>query len=154
MSVKHSHSGRRRRRSPILATRGGKSVSLISQGDVKNKRVLVEISSSEKTKGEPTVRRGSVTCPVCGYTTPASSARKQFLERAGGTHDAKLLCVITTSKGVIGKTYRKPNEADQKAFQKALSTWKNLKKDRNLYEFEFGGKKYILCGYLSLIIRK
>ena len=114
-------------RSPVLATRGGKSVSLVSRGDTKNRRVVVEISLDGTNKGEPTVRRGSVTCPLCGYTTPASNARKQFINRAGGTYDARLLCVITTRNGVVGKTYREPAEADQKAFQKALSVWKHLK---------------------------
>lgn len=114
-------------RSPVLATRGGKSVSLISRGDAKNKRVLVEISLDGTNKGEPTVRRGSVTCPLCGYTTPASNSRKQFLGRSGGTQDARLLCVITTRKGVAGKTYRKPTAADIRAFEKAVTAWRKLK---------------------------
>jgi putative DNA methylase len=114
-------------RSPILATRNRKSVCLVPRGDVKNKCVLVEISLDGTNKAEPTVRRGSATCPLCGYTTPSTNARRQFKDRAGGTHDAKLLCVITTRKGVVGKTYRLPTGADQKAFQKSLSAWKILK---------------------------
>jgi len=37
------------------------------------------------------VRRGSVSCPICGYTTPVRSVRKQLKERRGGSHDATLV---------------------------------------------------------------
>ena len=114
-------------RSPILATRGGKFVSLVSRGDVHRKGIVVEISFDKAKKGEPTVRRGSVTCPLCGYTTAAANSRRQFFDRAGGTLDAKLLCVITTRKGVVGKTYRQPTESDEEAFQRTVSAWKTLK---------------------------
>ena len=39
-----------------------------------------------------TVRRGSVTCPHCGYTTPIEQVREQLSINDGGTDDARLMC--------------------------------------------------------------
>src|SRR5206468_2834177 len=65
-----------------------------------------------------TVKRSSVTCPVCGYTTPASNVRKQFTGRNGGTYDARLLAVVTIS-AERGKDYRAPTDADRALVERA-----------------------------------
>ena len=39
-------------------------------------------------------RRGSATCPVCGYTI--LRVRAQLAERREGAHDARMTCVVTT----------------------------------------------------------
>ena len=49
-----------------------------------------------------TVRRGSATCPVCGYTTPVACVRRQLKARRGGAADARLFCVVTTRAGGAG----------------------------------------------------
>ena len=69
--------------------------------------------------GEGTVRRGSATCPVCGYTTPVASVRKQLKARRGGAADARLFCVVTTRPGQQGRFYRLPTERDLEAVRKA-----------------------------------
>ncbi len=53
------------------------------------KRVDFEIISDAKAKdvGEGTVKRGSATCPCCGFTTPVKSVREQFKKRRGGAAD-------------------------------------------------------------------
>lgn len=59
-----------------------------------------------------TVRRGSATCPCCGYTTPVGSVRAQLKTRQGGTADAKLMCVVTIRPGQPGRFYRLPVSED------------------------------------------
>ncbi len=114
-------------RSPILAAKGKKSICLIVKGDNQSKKIVVDISSKPETKPEPTVRRGSVICPVCGFTTNASNSRKQFHLREGGTKDARLLAVITVSEKTSGKNYRLPTEKDVHAFADVLTKWNELK---------------------------
>src|SRR5262249_49592561 len=48
--------------------------------------LLYDVKAGEEISGN--VMRSSVTCPVCGYTTPANSVRKQFISRRGGAADA------------------------------------------------------------------
>lgn len=58
---------------------------------------------------EGTAARGSVTCPVTGYTTPVSSVRTQLIGRRGGATDARLLVIVDTlSTG--GRRYRRPTK--------------------------------------------
>jgi len=71
--------------------------------------------------GEGTVRRGSATCPVCGYTTPVASVRRQLKERRGGAADARLFVVVTTRPGQKGRFYRLPTERDLEAVRKAAA---------------------------------
>jgi len=66
-----------------------------------------------------TVKRGSATCPCCGYTTPVSSVRTQFKLRRGGAHDAKLLAVVTARPEQQGRFYRLPTKADFNAVKRA-----------------------------------
>ena len=44
-----------------------------------------------------TIRRGSATCPCCGYTTPVARIREQLKGRFGGANDARIICVVTAS---------------------------------------------------------
>ncbi len=64
-----------------------------------------------------TVKRGSVTCPCCGYTTPADRMRSQLKARHGGTKDARLICVVKTHDDASGRFYRLPTEADHFALK-------------------------------------
>lgn len=66
-----------------------------------------------------TVKRGSVTCPICGYTTPIASVRKQLRERGGGTLDSMLLAVILQKDSNKYRYYREPIDLDFKALEKA-----------------------------------
>ncbi len=88
--------------------------------DQEKKRVDFEIIQDVKAQdvGEGTVRRGSATCPVCGYTTPVASVRKQLKARRGGAADARLFCVVTTRPGQQGRFYRLPTERDLEAVRK------------------------------------
>lgn len=68
---------------------------------------------------EGTVKRGSGTCPCCGFTTPVASVRKQLKACKGGADDARLFCVVTTKLKQQGRFYRLPREADLEAVKKA-----------------------------------
>ena len=83
--------------------------------------VEVEIVENPKVAeaNQGTVRRGSATCPCCGYTTPVASVRTQLKARRGGAADAKLLCVVTTRAGQQGRFYRLPEERDLAAVRAA-----------------------------------
>src|SRR5207253_7909530 len=103
-----------------LAKKGNRAVALKLVPRPKLKRVDFEIVEDARPKdvGEGTVRRGSASCPVCGFTTPVASVRRQLTERRGGTADARLLCVITTRPGRSGVGYRLPTEGDAEAIRK------------------------------------
>src|SRR5438477_8002677 len=85
-------------RSFWLAKTSSKSIALRIVPNPEKKCVDFEIVENAKARdvGEGTVRRGSAECPVCGYTTPVASVRRQLKERRGGAADARLLTVITT----------------------------------------------------------
>jgi putative DNA methylase len=61
---------------------------------------------------ESTVRRGSATCPCCGYATPVARVREQLSARRGGSHDTRLLCVVIQRPGEQGVAYRLPTSSD------------------------------------------
>jgi adenine-specific DNA methylase len=88
----------------IVKDRGG---SWIVQSDP-NSRI-----SSPSFDG--TVKRGSATCPCCGYTTPVPRVREQLKARKGGARDARLFCVVTSQQGVSGRFYRVPTNTDLQA---------------------------------------
>ncbi len=108
-------------RSLWLAKKGKRSVALKMLPDRVKKRVDFEIihDVQERDVAPGMVRRGSVTCPVCGYTTQVASVRKQLKARRGGAEDARLFCVVTTKPGQQGRFYRIPIERDLDAVRKS-----------------------------------
>lgn len=101
-------------RSLWLAKKGNRSVALRIIPNSQQKRVDFEIIKEAKTKdvGEGTVRRGSATCPCCGYTTPVASVRVQLKARMGGAHDARMYAVVNVRPNEQGRFYRPPTTAD------------------------------------------
>jgi adenine-specific DNA methylase len=85
----------------------------------------------DNPKFDGTVKRGSATCPCCGYTTPVARVREQLKSRRGGANDARLLCVVTTRVLENGRHYRLPTESDARAVKKARS---ELKRQRDAHE--------------------
>ena len=108
----------------------GRSVALGLVPDHKAKRVDFKILHNPLAKdvGEGTVKRGSATCPVCGFTTPVKSVREQLKKRRGGAADARLFCVVTTRPGQQGRFYRHPTERDADAVKKAAEELERRKK--------------------------
>jgi len=59
-----------------------------------------------------TIRRGSLTCPVCGHTTPVDSIRAQFRKRRGGAHDARLIAVRYDNPKTGERSWRLATDTD------------------------------------------
>ncbi len=76
---------------------------------------------------EGTVKRGSATCPVTGFTTSADNVKNQFKGRQGGGDDARLLCVVLTNPKERGRLYRLPTKSDLDALNKAKEKIEELK---------------------------
>jgi len=91
----------------IVKQRGG----WVDQDDPKTK--------IEDPKFEGTVKRGSATCPCCGYTMPVARVREQLKGKRGGWGDARLYCVVSTRTDAQGRYYRLPNAKDESAAAKA-----------------------------------
>jgi adenine-specific DNA methylase len=121
-------------RSLWLAKRTNRSLALQLVPNPKAKRVDFQIivkqpdgwvdQASTKTrienpKFDGTVKRGSATCPCCGYTTPVVRVRQQFKARRGGANDAQLMAVVQTHSGEQGRSYRLPAAADLAAISSA-----------------------------------
>jgi putative DNA methylase len=73
----------------------------------------------QEPKFDGTVRRGSASCPCCGYTTPVARIRAQLKARHAGTFDARLMCVISEQAGNKGVQYRIPQPQDEAASEQA-----------------------------------
>jgi adenine-specific DNA methylase len=97
------------------------ALKLVPNESTKNIGIEVIQSPSSKSVGTGTVRRGSVTCPICEYTTPVDSVRRQLRSRRGGSADARLYCVVTTTRKEQGRSYRSPTAADFDALQNAAN---------------------------------
>jgi len=108
-------------RSMWLAKKKSRSFAMHMIPNPAEKRVDFEIVANPAASQvqDGTVRRGSATCPCCGYTTPVASVRTQLKAREGGAADARLFAVVTTKPGVQGRFYRLPAERDLDAARKA-----------------------------------
>ena len=120
-------------RSLWLAKKSSRPFALRIVPNQERKLVDFEIIEGAKAKdvGDGTVQRGSATCPVCGYTTPVASVRRQIRSRKGGASDARLFCVVTTRSGQQGRFYRLPTERDFSAIRKAASELEQRKLAHN-----------------------
>lgn len=107
--------------SHCLAQTGKRSTFLKMLCNKRTKKIDFEITSNAPAESEiaGVLRRSSVTCPICGYTTKAANVRAQFQGRKGGSSDARLLAVVTTMPGQSGRTYRLPNLRDLDIAQEA-----------------------------------
>ncbi|MGH9353906.1 MAG: DUF1156 domain-containing protein [Terriglobia bacterium] len=117
-------------RSLWLAKRENHSVALRMIPDAARKRVEFEIIQNAKPTDicEATVRRGSATCPCCGYTTPVPRVREQLRTRRGGTNDARLLSVVTTHSSEQGRSYRLATNNDTKGVVQAKAELERRRK--------------------------
>jgi adenine-specific DNA methylase len=108
-------------RSLWLAKKGNRSKALRLMPHRKAGRVDFEIVDVRNARdvGEGTVKRGSATCPLCGFTTKVDRVRAQLSERHGGAADARLLAVVTTRPGEQGRHYRLPTKRDLEAVARA-----------------------------------
>ncbi|MBI5922417.1 MAG: DUF1156 domain-containing protein [Betaproteobacteria bacterium] len=133
-------------RSLWLSKKANRSVALQLVPNPKAKRVDFQIMVKESGKWvdqtnrkaeivnpkfDGTVKRGSGTCPCCGYTTPVTSVRRQFKVRCGGANDARLMCVVQTYPNEQGRSYRLPANRDHDAIRSASVELDRRKKTHN-----------------------
>lgn len=117
-----------------LANKSNRSIALQIIPKPEDKRIDFKIIEKQKSKWvvadnpeieiknpsfDGTVKKGSATCPCCGYTTLVASVKKQLKSRRGGTHDARLFCVVTTQPKNKGRFYRLPNDLDLEVIKEA-----------------------------------
>lgn len=116
-------------RSACIANRGKKSVWFKSKRSltVPNKiDIELAVGDASIASGPEVLRRSAATCPLCGFTTSAEKVRAQFLGRAGGAADARLMAVVTCRNGVTGRNYRLPVSSDELALEKARAEFQRL----------------------------
>jgi len=114
-------------RSMWLAKKGSRSVGLRIKPGPNTKRIDFDIIQNPKPGdvSNPTIQRGSVTCPLCGYTTPVISVRRQLAARQGGTKDARLYCKVV--KAPDGSTeFRLPGKRDALTLEKVPEVLERL----------------------------
>lgn len=82
----------------------------------------VELHVVDGTTGQPsvdgTVKRGSATCPACGFTMQPDRVRRQLRARSGGTKDA-LLTAVVLNHPRNGTLYRGATDSDVEAVRAA-----------------------------------
>jgi putative DNA methylase len=105
-------------RSFWLAKKQNRSVAMRLVPDQKLKKIAIEVIEDvdSRSVGSGTVKRGSATCPVCGFTTPLERVRAQLKTRRGGTDDARLVAVVTEHPAE-GTLYRAPTETDLRVIE-------------------------------------
>ncbi len=79
-----------------------------------------------------TVKRGSATCPCCGYTTPVARLREQLKAQRGGANSARLFCVVSGRSDEQGRFYRLPTEADLDAVRRACDEVERKKREQSV----------------------
>lgn len=117
-------------RSLWLAKKANRSVALRLIPNLAEKRVDFEIINDAKAVDakDGTVKRGSATCPCCGYTTPVGSVRRQLKTRHGGADGARLFCVVIRKPFTNETMYRVPSKKDIQIIDNVKQKIENLKK--------------------------
>lgn len=118
-------------RSPWLAKKDNQVYFNIGKGIAKNKNIVtLDIENSQKPKrnvlGAGTVKRGSVTCPICGFTIPRQ--RVEVIAKQADLGE-RMIAVILTKKGRTGRIFRSPEERDFIAFNKTEKALASLKQN-------------------------
>jgi adenine-specific DNA methylase len=109
-----------------LSRKEEKQVALKPVVDHKNKRIEFMVVERRKLDFDPrkgTMKRGTVTCPVCGGTADAKYLKN---EAVSGRMNQRMTCVVLYKKGV-GKLYRIPTKKDLEIFESAKRRLQQLK---------------------------
>jgi len=117
-----------------LSKKAGRTVAYRLDVHERNVTASIQRGVADSEVGAGTVKRGSLTCPVCRHTTPVASVRLQA--RTRGLPEM-LLAVVTTTPGAQGRNYRVPTGADLAAAAEA--------------KIELDRRKGIHRGQLSLV---
>ena len=115
-------------RSMVLAKTNKRSVALALRPN--GNRVDLELIENPASRdvGPGTIRRGTVECPCCHYVTPLPAVKKQLKADRGGSHSARLFCVVTRPKGSGEQVYRLPQDCDLAGAKRASECLQQLSK--------------------------
>ena len=108
-------------RSLWLSKSGSESIAFRLIVDTTSKKIDFQILERVRGSdvGDGTVKRSAATCPVCGYTTPASRVRELFASRRGGASDARMLAVRYDDPKTGRRGFRVPSHIDIAACEAA-----------------------------------
>ena len=98
----------------------GKEVRLAIGGNESGQDFKTQVLYGKSDgNGSSTVRRWSVICPLCGFTTAKKRVQFQLTQHNGGASSARLLAVVTSTPGKSGKRFRNPTQRDLDAVANA-----------------------------------
>lgn len=108
-------------RSLWLAKKAERSLALRLMPDRERRLIDIDVMFDARAKdvGEGTAKRGSVTCPVCGYTTSLTRVKAQLQAKHGGTNDARMIAVRRDNPATGERTFRTPSGRDIDAVTRA-----------------------------------
>ena len=132
-----------------------KEIKVCDGSALKVREPLLEIFSPRSAEEVEigTSKGGAATCPITGYTTPVESVRRQLSERKGGSADARIGCIVSTSKDSPGRMYRIANDSDLKIAQKASDALTLLKnKHVGTLSLLPDGKLNHLRGFFNVVL--
>jgi adenine-specific DNA methylase len=107
-----------------LAKKGAESVALKLIADKTKPAVGFELLKGRASAlhvGNGTIRGGTATCPVCGYSIDNRSVRKQLERDRGGASTATLIAIRCVNKKTGARFYRLPLDLDKIAVDSAAS---------------------------------
>jgi putative DNA methylase len=110
--------------SRLLEKNGDKSTWMEFQGRGQTVHITIKTGSLSGLDTKGTAKRGSVTCPCCGFTTPVTSVREQLKKVCGGVQTARLLAVSVSNSRTGERRYRLASDGDYEALDfasKAIS---------------------------------
>jgi putative DNA methylase len=108
-------------RSFLLGKKDGRATGISIKISQEKKTIAYQLKQSTDASSFSlgTLRRGSATCPICGFTMAGAKVRKQVAEKFGGADSARLLAVYCDSSRE--RFYREPKESDFRALNLARS---------------------------------
>lgn len=113
-------------RTLLLAKRPTGNIGLKFSLNRQKRSVGIDMADNPREIGRGTMKAGSVTCPLCDYTTPSANVRLQLSKQNGGANTARLYAVVLQRPGVQGRFYRVPTELDSDAIAKARKALMDL----------------------------
>jgi len=119
-------------RSLWLAKKGVNSIALKLIPNKESKRIdlIVLEPAARKDVGQGTIARGTAICPVCGFSTPTPSIRRQMKAAGGGSANARLMAIRRNDPDSGNRGYRIANQTD---FQAATKAAKELERQISLH---------------------
>ncbi len=106
-------------------------IEIIPNNLTKEIELGIKKGENVNLKKPGTITRGGATCPICGFTTPKLSVRKQLKNKKGGTDSSRLFTIVTIKNRESGRIYRPPTDNDLIVCKNAGLKLKNIEENWN-----------------------